>query len=83
MISHDKRSKQTLSEPTGVTLTTSTLIDHISTSCIDNILESEIHKISLSDNCMVFCKRKLNAGIGGGHKLVVTRNMKHFSESAF
>ena len=25
---------------------------------------------------------KLTAGLRGGHKLVVTRNMKHFNESA-
>ena len=31
---------------------------------------------------MVFCKRKLNVRLGG-HKMVVTRNMKHFNASAF
>ena len=30
--------KQIINEPTRVALTTSTLIDHISTPCIDNIL---------------------------------------------
>ena len=74
--------KQIINEPTRVTLTTSTLIDHISTSCIDNILESGVHKVSMSDHYMVFCKRKINAGLGG-HKMVVTRNMKLFNESAF
>ena len=74
--------KQIINEPTRVTLTTSTLIDHISMSCIYNILESRVHKISMSDHYIVFCKRKLNAGLGG-HKMVVTRNMKYFNESAF
>ena len=74
--------KQIINEPTRVPLTTSTLIDHISTSYIDNILESGVHKVSMSDHYMVFCKRKLNAG-HGGHKMVVPRNMKHFNESAF
>ena len=57
--------KQIINEPTRVTLTTSTLIDHISTSCIDNILESGVHNVPMSDHYMVFCKRKINAGLGG------------------
>ena len=36
----------------------------------------------MDDHYMVFCKRNLYAGLDG-HKLVVTRNMKHFNESAF
>ena len=70
-------------KPTSVTLTTSTLVDHTSTTCIDNILESGVHKVSLSQHYMVFCKRTMNAGLGGGHKLVITRNMKHFDKNAF
>ena len=62
---------QLISELTRATLITSTLIDHTSTTCIDNILDSGVHKVSLSDYYMVFCKRKVNAGLGGGHKLVI------------
>ena len=36
-----------------------------------NILESGVHKVSLSDHYMVFCKRKVNAGLGGSHKLII------------
>lgn len=32
---------------------------------------------------MVFCKHNLNARLGDSHRLIVTRNMKHFEESAF
>ena len=42
-------------EPTRVTITTSTLIDHIATSCIDNVLEAGAHKIALSDHYLIFC----------------------------
>ena len=74
--------KQIINEPTREKLSTSTLNDHISTSCIDDILESGVQKVSMSDHYKVSCKRKLNAG-HGGHKMVVPRNMKHFSKSAF
>ena len=77
------RLNQLICKPTRVTLTTSTLIDHISTTCIDNIFESGMHKVSLSDHYRVFCKRKVNAVLGVGHKLVITRNMKHFDKNAF
>ena len=63
--------------------TSSTLIDHIATTSIDNILESGVHRVSLSDHYMVFCKHKLNIVVGGGHKLVITRNMKHCNEESF
>ena len=64
-------------------LTSSTLIHHIATTSIDNIIESGVHKVSLSDLNVVFCKRKLNGAVGVGDKLVTTRNMKNFNEKSF
>ena len=61
-------------EPARVAFTTSNLTDHMSTTYIDNILESRVHKVSLSGHYMVFRKRRRNAEIGGGHKMVITRN---------
>ena len=75
--------KQIIKEPTRVTLTTSTLIDHIATTCTDNILDSDVHKVALSDHYMVYCKRKLKGAVSGSHKMIVTRNMKKFNEEAF
>ena len=49
---------QLIYEPTRVTLTTSTLIGHIYTTFIDNILESGVHKVSLSDHYMDFVDEK-------------------------
>ena len=42
--------KQIISEPTRVALTSSTLIDHTSTTCVDNFTASGVHKISLTDH---------------------------------
>ena len=66
-----------------VRLTTSNFIDHMPTTLIDNTLESGVHKVSLSEHFMAFCKRKVNAGLGGGNKLAIIRNMKHFDKNAF
>ncbi|MEN8446458.1 MAG: endonuclease/exonuclease/phosphatase family protein, partial [Cyanobacteria bacterium J06555_13] len=45
--------KQLIEEPTRVTSTTSTLIDHIATTCARNIVRSGVHEISMSDHFMV------------------------------
>ena len=74
--------QQIIKEPTMVTLTTSTLIDHIATSCIGSIIEAGVHKITLSHHYLIFCMRRLNAFNSGGQKTIRTRNMKKFNEEA-
>ena len=49
--------KQLIEEPTRVTLNTSTIIDHIATTCARNITKSGVHEVSLSDHFMVYCVR--------------------------
>ena len=66
-----------------MTLITSTLIDHIATTCTDNILDSDVHKVALSDHYMVFCNRTLDSAVSGSHKMIVARNMKNFNQEAF
>ena len=44
--------KQLIGGPTRVTLTTSSTIDHIATTCARNIVKSGVHEISLSDHYM-------------------------------
>ena len=73
---------QLIEEPTRVTLGTATLIDHIATTCPNNVLESGVLKISMSDHYMVYCIRKVNGSFEKDHKVIKTRNMKNFSEEA-
>ncbi len=75
--------KQLIEEPTRVTLTTSSIIDHIATTKVPNIVESGVHKVSLSDHFMVYCIRKFNGAVIKDHKVIKTRKMKHFNEEAF
>ena len=41
--------------PTRVSVSTSSIIDHIATTCARNISDSGVHKVSMSDHYMVFC----------------------------
>ena len=75
--------KQLIEEPTRVTSTTSTLIDHIATTCARNIVRSGVHEISMSDHYMVYCIRKFNGAVETDHKMIKTRKMKYFNEEAF
>ena len=75
--------KQLIKEPTRVTVQSSTLIDHIAFSNADNIVESGVLKITLSDHYLVYAVRKFQGGIKRQHKFIRTRQMKKFSEEAF
>ena len=50
-------------EPTRVTLTTSSIIDHIATTCARNIVKSGVHEVSMSDHYMAYCIRKFNGAV--------------------
>ena len=75
--------KQLVEEPTRVTLTTSSIIDHIATTCARNIVKSGVHEVSMSDHYMVYCIRKFNGAVDKDHKVIKTRKMKNFNEAAF
>ena len=55
--------KQLIEEPTRVTLTTSSIIDHLATTCARNIVRSGVQEISMSDHFMVYCIRKFNRAV--------------------
>ena len=66
-----------------MTLTTTSIIDHIATTCAGNIVGSGMHEISMSDHYMIYCIRKFNEAVEKDHKMIKTRNMKNFNENAF
>ena len=74
---------QLIEEPTRVTLTTSSIIDHVATTCARNIVKSGVQEVSLSDHYMVYCIRKFNGAVEKGHKMIKTRKMKNFNKEAF
>ena len=74
---------QLIKEPTRVTLDSSTLIDHIATTNCNNIAESGVLEISLSDHYLVYCIRKLRGGVKCQHKCITSRQLKNFNQDAF
>ena len=75
--------KQRIMEPTRVTLTTTSIIDQIATTCAGNIVGSGVHTISMSNHYMIYCIRKFNGAVEKDHKMIKTRKMKNFNEDAF
>ena len=74
---------QLIGEPTRITVTTSSIIDHVATTCARNIVKSGVLQVSLSDHYLVSCIRRFNGAVEKGHKMIKTRKMKHFCEEAF
>ena len=71
--------KQLIEEPTRVTLTSSTIIDHVATTCARNIAKLGVHEVSLSDHFLVYLVRKFNGAIKKGREVIKARKMKNFN----
>ena len=69
--------KQLLNKPTRVTLSSSTTIDHIATTAMNNIVQSSVFETSMSDHFMVFCVRKFRGAQEKNHKVIQARSMKN------
>ena len=75
---------QLVCDPTRVTDTTSTLIDHIYTNLDENISRVHVCKVSKSDRYAVFGNRKLNNFLKSNtHQTITYRSFKNFDESKF
>ena len=76
--------KQLITEPTRVTQTSSTLIDHVYTTTPATIVESFVSQLSLSDHFPVCFTRKMNSKISKNqHTTASHRCFKHFDEEIF
>ncbi|MCG8032729.1 MAG: hypothetical protein JAY75_14385 [Candidatus Thiodiazotropha taylori] len=75
---------QLISNPTRVSDTSCTLIDHIYTNVFENIARVHVSKITISDHYAVFGNRKLNSCIKtNGHHTITYRSFKTFDETLF
>ena len=59
--------------PTRVTPTTPSIIDHVATTCARNISDSGVHKVSMRDHYMVVCVHKFDGGLLKDRKIIKTR----------
>ena len=75
---------QLVCDPTRVTETSSTLIDHIYTNLDENISRVHVCKIAISDHYAVFGNLKLNNCIKTStHQTITYRSFKNFDETMF
>ena len=75
--------RQLIDEPTRVTLETATIIDHVATTCVRNIIKAGVHEVALSDHFVIYCIRRFNGAVEKDHKRIKTRSMKNFKEDEF
>ena len=73
---------QLIDEATRITMTTSSLIDHIVTNTPEKISDSGVIHTGISDHSLVFAIRKISV-IRKQENTVEIRNMKNFDEEKF
>ena len=75
--------KQLINKPARVILSSSTTIDFIATTAVNNIVQSGVIETAMSDHFMVFCVRKLRGALEKNHKAIQARSIKKCNEQAF
>ena len=72
--------KQLIQSPTCVTCSTSTLIDHISTSAPSRVSQKGVMNVSVSDHQLTFCTRKISRiKTGRAHKYLNFHSLKNYT----
>ena len=75
---------QFVREPTRVTQTSETLIDHVYSSHPENITDCFVSNLSISDHFPICFSRKINSGIPkNNHNTASYRSFKNFNEVDF
>ena len=77
-------SHQLISEPTRITETSSTVIDHIFINTPDEIVCSGVSHVDISDHSLIYAFHKLSTGLQNkGHSTVNYRKFKNFNSESF
>ena len=75
---------QLINEPTRITETSSTMIDHIFTNTPDKIICSGVSHVGISDHSLIYAFRKVSTGLHNkGHSTVNYRKFKNFNLENF
>ena len=73
---------QLIDEATRVTMTTTSLIDHVVTNTPEKISDSGVIHTGISDHSLIFAIKKISV-IKKQENIVEMRNMKNFNEEKF
>ena len=74
---------QLINQPTRTTQTTSSLIDHVISSKEENIFQSGVIDLAISDHSLTYCSRRLIRPVFGHHRTITIRKMKKYSVDDF
>ena len=75
--------KQLISEPTRETVSTKTLIDQIATTNPNNIVDSGVVQLAISDHYLTNCVKKFMSNLSKVLKVFESRQMKNFDKEKF
>ena len=76
---------QVIKDPTRVTQTSETLIDHIYTNSPPTILSASVSDLSISDHAPISCCKttKIQRPVKNRHNIISFRSFKNFDQTAF
>ena len=75
--------KQLITSPTRITMTTTSLVDHILTNSSERVSQSGVADVGLSDHQMTYCTRKITRLKQNTHRFVKTRSFKNYSKDSY
>ena len=72
--------KEIIQEPTRVTSSTSSLLDHILTNSGWKILQKGVIDVGLSDHQLIYCTRKISRTKTNRHNQIRVRSLKNYTQ---
>ena len=77
--------KQLITSPTRITMTSTSLLDHILTNSSERVSQSGVADVGLSDHQMTYCTRKITRLKDNTHKykFVKTRSFGNYNKDSY
>ena len=72
-----------IKEPTRITCSTSTLLDHIPTNSSEKVTQKGVIDVGISDHQLIYCTRKIKRIKHNMHNQIQVRSLKKYSAEIF
>ena len=72
-----------IKEPTRITCSTSTLLDHILTNSSEKVSQKGVIDVGISDHQLIYCTRKIKRIKHNMHNKIQVRSLKKYSAEIF
>ena len=74
---------EVIKEPTRITCSTSTLLDHILINSYEKVSQKWVIDVGITDNQLIYCTRKIKRIKHSMHNQIQVRTLKKFSPEIF